>query len=317
MRSAPAKDIFVSIIIPCYNAERFVGDAIRSALEQTYLGREVIVVNDGSTDGSLEVMKGFGDAIRVETGPNRGGCAARNRGMELAKGELLQFHDADDVLHPEKLARQVPLAVKHRNAIVYCNYSFIDTEGKPASSNGQHAPLPKGEDSVVFVLQNAFISTPGPLLWREDVMSIGGFRENLSCAQERDLHLRLACEGLEFRHLPEELIFIRRLASGVSSNFICVLDQYQDIVAEVHRILEADGRLNDERLQALAGMLARGARSYLRNGQQERGLNYFRLAREMHPAGGIRQAYPKLGRVLHRLIGPIWTHRLAACRHRS
>ena len=116
----------LSIIIPCYNAERFVGDAIRSALEQTYLDREVIVVDDGSTDGSLEVLKGFGDAIQLGTGPNRGGCAARNRGIEMAKGELLQFHDADDLLHPEKLARQVPLAVKHRKAAVYCNYGFID-----------------------------------------------------------------------------------------------------------------------------------------------------------------------------------------------
>jgi glycosyltransferase involved in cell wall biosynthesis len=306
----------VSIIIPCYNAECFVGEAVRSALDQTYPHREVIVVDDGSTDGSFELLKGFGDAIRLKTGPNRGGCAARNRGIEMAKGELLQFHDADDLLHPEKLARQVPLALKHRKAAVYCNYGFIDAEGKPASANGQLAPLPKNEDSVVFVLQNAFISTPGPLLWREDVMSIGGFREHLSCSQERDLHLRLACKGLEFRHLPEELISIRRLDGGVSSNFISILEQYQDIVAEAHRILEADGRLTDERQQALSGTLAKCARCYLRNGQQERGLNYFRLAREMHPDGGIRQAYPKLGRLLHRLIGPVATHRLAALRHR-
>lgn len=289
-----------------------MGEAVRSALVQTYPHREVIVVDDGSTDGSLEVLKGFGDAIRLETGPNRGGCAARNRGLELAQGELVQFHDADDVLHPNKLSQQVPLAVQHRNAAVYCNYGFIDVEGKPAPANGHLAPLPKEGDSVVFVLQNSGISTPGPLLWREDLNAIGGFREHLSCAQERDLHVRLACLGLEFRHLPEELISIRRLADGVSSNFMRVLDQHQDIVAEARRMLAAAGRLTDERLQALAGLLACDARSYLRHGRPESALEYFRLARELHPAGGIRQAYPKVGRLLYRLIGPVWTHRLAA-----
>ncbi len=88
----------VSIIIPCYNSERWVAEAVQSALDQTYPHIEVIVIDDGSTDGSVEVLKSFGDCIYWETGPNRGACAARNRGTELAKGEYLQFLDADDFL---------------------------------------------------------------------------------------------------------------------------------------------------------------------------------------------------------------------------
>ena len=80
-------DPLVSIIIPCYNAEKYVGEAIESALAQTYPNKEVIVIDDGSTDGSLQVIKSFGHRIRWETGPNRGGSAARNRGIELARGE--------------------------------------------------------------------------------------------------------------------------------------------------------------------------------------------------------------------------------------
>ena len=101
------KSPFVSILIPCYNAERWVAQAIDSALSQTWPNKEVIVVDDGSADRSLDVVRSFGDRIRWETGPNRGGSAARNRLLELATGEWLQYLDADDCLLPEKTASQV------------------------------------------------------------------------------------------------------------------------------------------------------------------------------------------------------------------
>jgi glycosyltransferase involved in cell wall biosynthesis len=88
----------VSILIPCFNAERWIGHAIDSALEQTYSPTEVIVVDDGSTDSSLGIIEGFGRRIRWETGPNRGANAARNRLLSLASGPWLQYLDADDYL---------------------------------------------------------------------------------------------------------------------------------------------------------------------------------------------------------------------------
>ena len=103
----------VSIIIPCYNAKKYLKQAIDSVLAQTYPHCEVIVIDDGSTDSSLEILKKYHQLIRWETGPNRGGCAARNRGIEIANGEWIQFLDADDMLHPEKIATHVGLAKKH------------------------------------------------------------------------------------------------------------------------------------------------------------------------------------------------------------
>src|ERR1700730_16393596 len=99
--------MLVSILIPCYNAERWVAQAIRSALAQTWPDKEVVVVDDGSTDGSLEVIQSFGDVIRYETRPNRGGNVARNRLLELAPGEWIQYLDADDYLLPDKIERQL------------------------------------------------------------------------------------------------------------------------------------------------------------------------------------------------------------------
>lgn len=79
----------VSIVIPCYNAEAYIAESIDSALGQTYPNCEVIVIDDGSTDGSLEVIKSFGNRIRWRYGPNEGGCAARNRGVKVSRGGWL------------------------------------------------------------------------------------------------------------------------------------------------------------------------------------------------------------------------------------
>ena len=92
----------VSILIPCYNGESFVREAIDSALNQTWANVEVVVVDDGSTDNSVDILKSYGDRIICETGPNRGACAARNRAFELSSGDLIQYLDADDKLCLDK-----------------------------------------------------------------------------------------------------------------------------------------------------------------------------------------------------------------------
>lgn len=83
----------VSIIIPCYNSELYIAEAIECSFNQTYSNVEVIVVDDGSTDRSVEIIKSFGDRIRFEKIDHQGACAARNRGLELSQGEFIQFLD--------------------------------------------------------------------------------------------------------------------------------------------------------------------------------------------------------------------------------
>src|SRR5260370_3810010 len=97
----------VSIIIPVYNAEGFVAEAIQSALDQTWPAKEIIVVDDGSTDCSLEILKSFGLRIRVIEQENRGASAARNRALSEAQGECIQFLDADDLLATNKIQVQM------------------------------------------------------------------------------------------------------------------------------------------------------------------------------------------------------------------
>ncbi len=96
----------VTIGIPCYNAAQWIAASVQSALDQTWPQCEVIVVDDGSTDGTVEVLRKFGDAIRIEQAPHGGANRARNLILKAARGEWLQYLDADDYLRMEKIARQ-------------------------------------------------------------------------------------------------------------------------------------------------------------------------------------------------------------------
>ena len=100
-------NLTVSVIISSYNYDRFIGETIESVLAQTRPADEVIVVDDGSTDNSTDVIRSFGSPVTLITQKNQGVCKARNVGAGIAKGEILVFLDSDDLWRPEKLARQV------------------------------------------------------------------------------------------------------------------------------------------------------------------------------------------------------------------
>lgn len=303
--------VSVSIIVPCFNAEKYVADAIRSALDQTYPNKDVIVVDDGSTDGSLAVIRSFGDRIRWETIPHRGGSAARNRGIEVARGELVQFLDADDILHSRKLERQVKAHLKSGARITFCDWETIWDNGRRRAVN---SPRPD-DDPVIFVLNNQ-LQTAAPLHRRETLLQVGGFREDLVCSQERDLHVRLACAGTSFYRVPEVLFTQRRLPGSVSEDIARIFDQHPKILWPAYERLKESGHLTDARARAFAGVRAQGARFYLRAGRPQKARECFQEARRMHPSGGLETLHPNpWTRLLSRILGPMYVERLILFRH--
>lgn len=298
----------VSIVIPCYNAERYVGDAIQNALEQTYAPTEVIVIDDGSTDGSLAVIKSFGDTVRWETGPNRGGCAARNRGVALARGEWIQFLDADDLLDPRKLEKQVPLAVSLSPQIVYCGWQLVSLDGKRYKKSNKNLPTLR-PDPVIFTLFNV-LQTSTSLYPREGLRQVGGFTEGLPCAQEYDLNLRLACAGARFHRYSEVLVTKRSVPGSVSSDPVRLVDQWGDIFWRAFRGLRAQGELTEDRAAAFAAQMTRSGRAYLRHAMIDKAKARFADAYHMHPSGGLDGAYGRVTRLLRRGLGPVATERL-------
>jgi glycosyltransferase involved in cell wall biosynthesis len=290
----------VSVIIPCYNGAQFVGDAIENALSQTYPNVEVVVVDDGSTDDSLQVIRSFGDRVRWESLPNGGACRARNRGAVLAQGDLLQFLDADDLLYPQKIDEQVALISSGGFDSVFCDVAIVPFDGSAGAVVSKHA---RHVDPVIAALgPNA--GTTAALHRRAAFFAIGGFRPDLVAAQERDLHLRLACSGKSFGCLEQVLATQRIRAGSISSSYLRVVQQYESIVTPLFHDMLLTDRMSETRARAFADFMARAARVAIRFQDHALADRYFALARSMHPSGGLHGAYGRLGRLMHRSVGP-------------
>jgi len=184
----------VSICIPCFNAERWIADAVRSALDQTWPEKEVIVVDDGSTDGSLAALAAFGEAVRVLRGAHRGGNAARNLAWQSAQGEWIQFLDADDYLLPGKIATQFDEA---QEGDVIFSPVWFEKDGRRTLS-----PMDATQDIHALWLSWQLPQTGG-CLWRKSALErIGGWNAATPCCQEYELYLRAVQAELRFSHAP-------------------------------------------------------------------------------------------------------------------
>ena len=191
----------VSVVIPVYNGERYLAEAIRSVLQQTYPPHEVIVADDGSTDRSGEIAQGFGPPVRYDYRPHRpvgGAAAARNRGAELAEGELLAFLDADNLWLPHKLAQQLE-AIHGDNDMVFGQVrQFIS----PDVEESVHIEYP-----VEPVPGLAPITL---LMGRATFLATGLFDPHWEVGEFIDWYVRAGERGLKTVMLPE-VVALRRL----------------------------------------------------------------------------------------------------------
>lgn len=188
----------VSILIPCYNAERWVAEAIQSALDQTHEDKEVIVIDDGSTDNSIDVIKTFGDRIRWQIQPNRGGNYTRNRLLELTSGEWVQFLDADDYLLRTKLENQLKPTSTENVDVIY-SPPLVEVWNISGERKASSASSYSSEDQLPLQWIRWQVAQTGTLLWRSEALKkIGGWNEEYPCCQDNELTLRAIMRGLRF-----------------------------------------------------------------------------------------------------------------------
>ncbi|MEJ0067168.1 MAG: glycosyltransferase [Caulobacteraceae bacterium] len=179
----------VAVVIPCWNAEKWIARAIQSVLDQDYPNLEIIVIDDGSTDGSLEIIKSFGDRIRWETGPNRGACAARNRGLALASSTYVQFLDADDYIEGDFLGAASQALRRADADVAFCPVKVEHPDGGRATIFHYYL-VPTPEEVFERWLVN-YSQPPCSIVWRTDfVQSIGGWDEGLLKNQDGEFVMR-------------------------------------------------------------------------------------------------------------------------------
>jgi glycosyltransferase involved in cell wall biosynthesis len=196
----------VSIVMPCYNGEAFLAEAVDSVLGQTCQDFELIVVDDGSTDGSAAVLARYGERIRVLRQANAGVSAARNAGIAAARGDFIAFLDSDDWWEPDFLAEMVAAMADPRTAIAYCGWQNVGVgEGKPFVP-----PDYEGPDKMHHLLRFASLWPIHAILIRRSLMPPGvPFNPAYPACEDYDLWLRIAAFH-PIRLVPRVLAYYRK-----------------------------------------------------------------------------------------------------------
>ena len=243
----------VSVIIPCYNQARFLKDAVDSIISQTHANWECIIINDGSTDNTEEIARqliGHDDRFIYKKQFNKGLPGARNSGLEISSGEFIQFLDADDALHPQKLEKHLALITqtglsKDDTIVSYSEYSYGDHndiyQTCPATINCRFLtdqPLKE----IILNWENKFSITPNSYFFSANIFFAKGIRfdELITTCEDIDCWIRIFQLKPYILFLPEKLAYYRNTPGSISKNMDKVWKGYIQVM-EKHMVLAGKG----------------------------------------------------------------------------
>jgi len=216
------KNPLVSVIIPAYNVEKYIEEAINSVLAQTYLNIEIIVVDDGSVDSTKKVIDNYlkKNQIIYLFQDNRGLSGARNTGIKVARGEYVALLDADDLFFPTKIEKQVLFLESNKDCdFCYCDVDFF-IDGKPEKILKSHYKYYSG-NIFKYLINGSFVN-PSTLLFKKQTFNIfGAFDESFERAEDLEYYLRVSLLGAKFCFINEPLFLSRvRKLGNFQSDYV-------------------------------------------------------------------------------------------------
>lgn len=273
----------ISVVIPTYNHAHFLGDAIASALNQSYAPVEIIVVDDGSTDNSRSVVEGFGKSVRYIRQENRGLSGARNTGIRAAQGAYIALLDADDFWEPAYLATvHGVLAADPTLGAVYTGLHFVN-------SKGERLPQPSvatvpSDQLYDRLLDGEFFAPSAVLVRRACFAEVGLFDEALRASEDWDMWLRVA-RAYPFAGIAQPWLNYRVHGNNMSADPEYML-RYQTMVVQKHFGMPEGGveQWSLARRRAWAATTYFAAQGYFLRGDDAKGQHYLRQAFEANPA---------------------------------
>jgi O-antigen biosynthesis protein len=244
----------VSVIVPCFNAERYVAATLRSVLDQTRPPAEILVVDNGSTDRSREIVEGFGPGVRLMHEARRGASAARVAGAAAARGEALMFLDSDDLIAPDTLEALARVLARHPAAVAICPWRRLEWAGppegptSPAAGCWLPAPAscgprrPRADDLAAWL--SGWWHPPCSVMWsRPAYLASGGFDPDIPVNNDGDVMMRGLVAGNRlvmaeggtgfYRRLPGEAVSVssRRFSRDGAASRIRVIDRIERMLA--------------------------------------------------------------------------------------
>jgi len=272
-------DPLVSVIIPTYNRGWIVRDAIDSVLGQTYADFELVVVDDGSTDRTPQILDAYGDRLRVICQHNQGVSAARNRGIGDSSGPLIALLDSDDIWLPGKLSVQVDFFKKNPAALI-CQTEEIWIRNGLRVNPGKRHGKPSG---MIFEpsLELCLVSPSAVMVRRELFEKVGLFDESLPACEDYDLWLRVGCRFPV--HLIDEPLTIKRGGHEDQLSRQSSLDRHR--IRSLVKLIDTGGLTLAQRNASVIALRKKCAvycNGCLKRGRLEEALHYTALSRKYH-----------------------------------
>jgi glycosyltransferase involved in cell wall biosynthesis len=207
----------VTALITTYNSERTISEAIESCLAQTFRGFEIVVVDDGSTDGTRAVVESYGASVRYIHQPNSGSASARNVGLRAATGKYVAFLDGDDVALPDRFSIQVSALESHpRAGCAYGNFYLMDAHGRSVRLRGGTSRYRSGTVTRELAVRN-FVAFSTIMARRDLLLGIGMFDESIRSSEDWDMLVRLSCR-CDFLYVGQAVTKYRISPNSKTSN---------------------------------------------------------------------------------------------------
>jgi glycosyltransferase involved in cell wall biosynthesis len=292
----------VCVVIPCFNAGVTLASTIESALGQANVKLQLVIIDDGSTDASLDIARGFEPRVRVLTGPNQGVSAARNRGISETAGEWIVFLDADDLLLPGTLRCRLATAEATDADVVVCDWQeFFDRRDGLVDGAVRSVEFAALEaDAEIGCATHVWATTAALMYRRSLVERIGGFREDLPVIQDARFLFDAAYNGARFAHSPH--IGARHRLSPESLSRSNPGAFWRDVIVngkQIEALWRARGELSAKHREALKGIYNNAARGLFAATDP----CFFEAAATLHRLGGELPLHPRIAAPLARAVG--------------
>jgi glycosyltransferase involved in cell wall biosynthesis len=235
-------DPTVSVLVPLYQSEPWIAAALDSALAQTMSDFEVIVVDDGSTDGGPGIARAYAERdarVRYLRQENAGLPGARNTGLAAASGEYISFLDADDLWLPDKLERQLAAA---SDGVLYGDAFIMYDEGEPTSERLSEIVSPASGDIFDTLVQYNAVPVLTALVPTELMERFGGFDATQRQVEDWDLWLRMSASGVHFHYLPQPVAVYRTRTTSLSRDVVVVSTYRVRALRKVQPLVTGDRR---------------------------------------------------------------------------
>ncbi|HEV2551859.1 MAG TPA: glycosyltransferase [Stellaceae bacterium] len=299
----------VSVVIPCFNASETIGETIQSAISQEGVDLDVLVIDDGSTDASMDIVRRFGSVTRILSRPHRGVSAARNLGIAETNSEWLVFLDSDDVLLPETLKKRLDAANATGADVIICDWQDIIGWGqtipdKQVKSLDTSALATDGE---IACATHVWATTAAVMYRRPMVEKIGGFREDLPVIQDARFLFDAAYHGARFAYSPHVGAWYRRLPESLSRRDPALF--WRDVLLngkQIETLWRTRGPLSPKQVNALFEIFENAARGLYAVAHPE----FFEAANRQRMLAGQFSRHSLISLLLARVLGLNWARHL-------